>query len=295
MKLLIRVQNQLVLKPIRRLSDGSYLAKIDPKPDDREKDRNGVVVRVIEYTLDDPQRTGHGEVHRRMTNLLDETPSPAFELIVLDHERWEEELVFDEQQTYGDRFVTNNDQPSSSKSSAEGTRPCWADFSRAFCRRRWATSSGTRTAIRRLGNRSLIPSRTGASTTPPTARVGRNSRRSSTWPCSCITVVPCCRREMSNARPASHRRKRACEKSPRSKISREPAWASCGAIGLWESRAWPTSISTGGSSPVGRFQPTGIFSAAQPLPPPCHHNRCRRSRGTPAAVRRTRGCWNCRP
>ena len=101
-KLLIRVKNQLVLKPIRRLSDGSYLAKIYPKPYDREKDRNGVVVRVIEYTLDDPQRTGHGEVHRLMTNLLDETQYPAFELIALYHERWEEELVFDEQKTHQD-------------------------------------------------------------------------------------------------------------------------------------------------------------------------------------------------
>lgn len=35
-----------------------------------------------------------------MTNLLDETTSPAMELIVLYHERWEEELVFDEQKTH---------------------------------------------------------------------------------------------------------------------------------------------------------------------------------------------------
>ena len=50
----------------------------------------------------DPQRTGHGEVHRLMTNLLDETEYPARELIALDHERWEEELVFDEQQAHQD-------------------------------------------------------------------------------------------------------------------------------------------------------------------------------------------------
>ena len=101
-KLLIRVKNQLVLKPVRRLSDGSSLAKIYPKAYDREKDRNGIVVRVIEYTLNDPQRTGHGAVHRLMTNLLDETEYPARELLALDHKRWEEELVFDEQQTHQD-------------------------------------------------------------------------------------------------------------------------------------------------------------------------------------------------
>lgn len=101
-KLLIRVGSQFVLKPIRRLSDGSYLAKSYPSARHRERDRDGIVVRVIEYTLDDPQRTGHGEIHRLVTNLLDETEAPALELILLYHERWEQELVFDEQKTHQD-------------------------------------------------------------------------------------------------------------------------------------------------------------------------------------------------
>lgn len=101
-KLLIRVQSHLVLQPRQRLTDGSYLAKIYPSSYDRDKDRNGIVVRVIEYALDDPQRTGHGETHRLVTNLLDETVAPAEELIALYHERWEEELVFDEQKTHQD-------------------------------------------------------------------------------------------------------------------------------------------------------------------------------------------------
>jgi hypothetical protein len=101
-KLLIRVKSHMVLKPIQRLSDGSYLAKIYPASYYRDKDLHGIVVRVIEYKLDDPQRTGHGEVHRLMTNLFDEVKYPARELIVLYHERWEEELVFDEQKTHQD-------------------------------------------------------------------------------------------------------------------------------------------------------------------------------------------------
>jgi hypothetical protein len=101
-KLLIRMKTHHVLKPLRRLSDGSYLAKIYPSGHDRDKDRNGIVVRVIEYTIDDPQRTGHGEPHRLLTNLLNENECPAPELIVLYHERWEEELVFDEQKTHLD-------------------------------------------------------------------------------------------------------------------------------------------------------------------------------------------------
>lgn len=101
-KLLVRGKKKFVLQSLQRLSDGSYLAKIYPTSYDRDKDRQGVVVRVIDYTLNDPQRTGQGEVHRLITNLLDETQFPALELILLYHERWEVELLFDEQKTHQD-------------------------------------------------------------------------------------------------------------------------------------------------------------------------------------------------
>ena len=101
-KLLIRLKSNLVLKPIRTLSDGSYIAKIYPSSYHRDKDRDGIEVRVIKYTLNDPQRTGHQQKHVLMTNLLDEIAFPALELIALYHERWEEELVFDEQKTHQD-------------------------------------------------------------------------------------------------------------------------------------------------------------------------------------------------
>lgn len=101
-KLLARVTSQMVLRPIRNLADGSYLAKIYRTSHDRDKDRDGIVVRVIRYTLDDPQRVGHGETHVLLTNLFDEAEFPAQELIILYHERWEEELAFDEQKTHQD-------------------------------------------------------------------------------------------------------------------------------------------------------------------------------------------------
>ncbi len=101
-KVLARVTSRLILKPIRNLADGSYLAKIYRTPDDRRKDCQGILVRVIRYTLDDPQRVGHGEVHTLITNLFDEGLSAAGELIILYHERWEQELVFDEQKTHQD-------------------------------------------------------------------------------------------------------------------------------------------------------------------------------------------------
>jgi hypothetical protein len=101
-KLLARVVKNLILRPIRDLSDGSYLAKVYKSAYDREKDRDGIVVRVVRYTLDDPQRVGHGEVHILITNLFDEALYPAEELIILYHERWEQELVYDEQKTHQD-------------------------------------------------------------------------------------------------------------------------------------------------------------------------------------------------
>ena len=101
-KLLVRVVKSLILRPVRVLADGSYLAKVYRNDSDRRKDRDGVLVRVIRYTLDDPQRVGHGEEHVLITNLLDEVAHPATGLIILYHERWEEELTFDEQKTHQD-------------------------------------------------------------------------------------------------------------------------------------------------------------------------------------------------
>lgn len=101
-KLLVRLKSDLVLVPLRRLADGSSMARIYPSSYDRQKDRHGIEVRFIQYTLDDPQRTGHGQPHRLLTNLFDSEAFPAEELISGYHERWEEELAFDEQKTHLD-------------------------------------------------------------------------------------------------------------------------------------------------------------------------------------------------
>lgn len=99
-QLLARVQSRLVLRPMQTLVDGSYLAKIYPCEAERNKDRQGLVVRVLRYILNDPQRVGHGQEHVLLTTLLDAVAYPAHELVLLYHERWEIELVFDEQKTH---------------------------------------------------------------------------------------------------------------------------------------------------------------------------------------------------
>jgi hypothetical protein len=98
--LLARVKTNLIFRPIQRLADGSYLAKLYRNPTDRRHDRDGIVVRIIDYTFDDPNRPGHGEKHRLLTTLLDAELDPATVLIELYHVRWEEELTIDEIKTH---------------------------------------------------------------------------------------------------------------------------------------------------------------------------------------------------
>lgn len=101
-KLLVRVQKSMVFKPLQYFDDGSFLAKVYRSNWYRENDKGGILVRVIEYTIDDPQRTGHQQRHVLLTNLLEADWFPAEELVCEYHERWEIEMVYDEQKTHQD-------------------------------------------------------------------------------------------------------------------------------------------------------------------------------------------------
>jgi hypothetical protein len=98
--LLARITANRIFEPIAVLADGSYLAKLYRNAADRRRDRNGIGVRIIEYTLDDPARSGAGERHRLLTTLLDAELDPVTILVCLYHERWEEELTIDELKTH---------------------------------------------------------------------------------------------------------------------------------------------------------------------------------------------------
>ena len=95
-----RVAAHVVFERVEDLPDGSYLARIYPSQKDRRHGTGGLIVRVIEYTFDDPDRPGHGQRHRLVTTLLDAGAYPAKELIVLYHERWEFEIANDEITTH---------------------------------------------------------------------------------------------------------------------------------------------------------------------------------------------------
>jgi hypothetical protein len=98
--LLARIKSNLIIEPTRALGDGSYLATLYRSAADRRNDRDGLLVRIIEYTFDDPGRPGSGEPHRLRTTLRDEGLDPAETLIVPYHERWEEEVTIDEVKTH---------------------------------------------------------------------------------------------------------------------------------------------------------------------------------------------------
>jgi hypothetical protein len=110
--LLARIKKNLVFAKLKVFRDGSYLAKMYRSAKDRRNDREGILVRIIEYTIQDKGRKGSGEVHRLLTTLLDASVDPAKRLIELYHERWEEELTIDELKTHqGERPVLRSQTP----------------------------------------------------------------------------------------------------------------------------------------------------------------------------------------
>jgi hypothetical protein len=95
-----RVPAGAKFRPRVRLEDGSYLTRIKPDNHGRVWRGERLLVRIIEYTLTDPNRPGYGQVHRLMTSLLDAKQAPALELVLAYHERWEIEITIDELDTH---------------------------------------------------------------------------------------------------------------------------------------------------------------------------------------------------
>lgn len=95
-----RILPQAILTPVKYLADGTYLAYIAPSDPKRRASGERILVRVLEYTIDDPNRPGHQQRHRLVTTLLDPVEYPVIDLICTYHERWEVELVFDELDTH---------------------------------------------------------------------------------------------------------------------------------------------------------------------------------------------------
>src|SRR5438034_595742 len=85
--LLWRTRQNARLDVDQRLPDGSYLSRIYASTSDRRNQRKGMVVRVIDYRLQDVKDAE--PIYRLITTILDPTQAPARELAALYHERWE--------------------------------------------------------------------------------------------------------------------------------------------------------------------------------------------------------------
>jgi hypothetical protein len=86
-----RVGKAVVLTPEELLRDGSFLAFVYPAPTARRHRQGGVLVRVIEYAIEDPARPGRQDRYRLITSLLDPLRYPAEVLAAEYHQRWEVE------------------------------------------------------------------------------------------------------------------------------------------------------------------------------------------------------------
>lgn len=97
--LLWRIRSHQVLPVREELPDGSYLSEIVAAKDHRKR-ADPEVVRVIEYSLDDPGRPEQDAPYRLTTTILDPDAAPATELAALYHQRWEFENTLDELKTH---------------------------------------------------------------------------------------------------------------------------------------------------------------------------------------------------
>lgn len=87
-----RISSRVQPHVLRPLADGTALVQL------RVRGHDAVIppLRLLHYTLDDPQRPGHRADYRLLTSLLDPVQYPALDLIQLYHQRWEFELGLDE-------------------------------------------------------------------------------------------------------------------------------------------------------------------------------------------------------
>jgi hypothetical protein len=77
-------------------ADGSFLTTRSPSAAARAHQRAGLLVRVIEYTIDDPARPRPDARSRLVTSLLDPREAPARRLALEYHQRWAIESALDE-------------------------------------------------------------------------------------------------------------------------------------------------------------------------------------------------------
>jgi Transposase DDE domain/Insertion element 4 transposase N-terminal len=108
--LLWRMRSTQRLDPIEVLADGSYLSRVFEVHNYKRRG-DGLVVRVIDYTIDDGRDNDND--YQLITTILDPDVATATDLAVAYSQRWEIESVFDELKTHqrGARTVLRSKSP----------------------------------------------------------------------------------------------------------------------------------------------------------------------------------------
>ena len=120
--LLWRTKSNHVLPIDERLADGSYLSHLHEVVGNHRRPTE-VVVRVIEYSVDDPGRPqAEDTTYRLISTLVDAQAAPAGELAALYPQRWEFETTLDELKTHqrGPRVVLRSKTPDGVRQEAYG-------------------------------------------------------------------------------------------------------------------------------------------------------------------------------
>ena len=106
-----RARKHLCLPCLKRFRDGSYLSRIYASQKDRHDDREGIIVRVIEYRMEGLATAE--PFYRLVTTILESQQAPATEVAALYHERWEIENSLDELKTHlrGAKIVLRSKRP----------------------------------------------------------------------------------------------------------------------------------------------------------------------------------------
>ena len=110
--LLWRTRAGHVLRPHEHLPDGSWLARLRRFSNYHMRGTD-VVVRVIDYAVDDPGRPAAQPRYRLISTILDPDAAPAAELAALYPQRWEFETALDELKTHqrGPKVVLRSKMP----------------------------------------------------------------------------------------------------------------------------------------------------------------------------------------
>ena len=96
--LLWRLRKDMILPREKELSDGSFLSTFFESSEHRRRKQPGILVRVVEYTLEGAADAE--PLYRLATTIMDPDLAEAKELAAIYHERWEIESAFDELKTH---------------------------------------------------------------------------------------------------------------------------------------------------------------------------------------------------